>query len=106
MRKPLSSAGALASITGSGVGNRRRKVKVNDENKENSQIGVRKTGTARAVGVNGSGVEGKKPMPLGVKVERGRLPLKELPINGFVEKMEGAASVEVVVFPPQALRKT
>jgi hypothetical protein len=47
-------------------------------------------------------VDGKKKRaPLGTKTEIGRLPLKELRVNGFVEKGEGVSSVEVVVlFPP------
>src|SRR5277367_5880842 len=47
-RKPLVSSAALASVTG--TGQRRRKVKINDENKENSTVGTRPT---RAMGVNG-----------------------------------------------------
>ena len=91
--KPLASTGALASITG--TTQKQRKVKVNDENKENSNIA---TQSSRRTGENTGFGQGKKKMPLGTKVERGRLPLKELPVNGFVEKMEQVASVEVAVF--------
>jgi len=96
-RKLLSSTGALASVTG--IQQKRRKGRVNDENKENSGVVLR----TRVTGVNGSVGEGAgkkcRPMkPLGGKTERvGRLPLKELPLNGFVEKPEGVQSVEVVV---------
>jgi len=97
-RKVLSSSAALASVTGNGP--KRRKPKVNDENKENSDVGTR---TTRATGVNGNTIiDGKKKKaPLGTKTRRIRLPLKELPVNGFVEKGEGVSSVEVVVFFPR-----
>ena len=93
----MSSSAALASVTG--TGQKRRKKKVNDENKENSSVAPRTRGT----GVNGSTmVEGnKKKQPLRTKTERERLPLKELPVNGFVEKGEGVLSVEVVVLLPR-----
>jgi hypothetical protein len=96
-RKVLSSSAALASVTG--TGQKRRKQKVNDENKENSSVVPRTRGT----GVNGSTmVDGKKKkVPLGTKTERGRLPLKELPLNGFLEKGEGVSSVEIVVLVPR-----
>jgi len=96
-RKVLSSSAALASVTG--TGQKRRKQKVNDENKENSSVAPRTRGTV----VNGSTMlDGKKKKaPPGTKTERGRLPLKELPVNGFVEKGEGVSSVEVVVLFPR-----
>lgn len=70
-------------------------MRVNDENKENSGVVPR----TRATGVNGAVVEdvGKKrgtKKAQGGKIERERLPLKELPLNGFEVKGE---RVEVVV---------
>jgi hypothetical protein len=96
-RKVLSSSAALASVTG--TGQKRRKPKVNDENKENSAVGTRAT---RATGVNGNTMTDgkKKKVLLGTNTERSRLPLKELAVNGFVDKGEGVSSVEVVVFFP------
>ena len=93
LRKPFASTGALAAVTG--TQQNRRKVRVNDENKENSGVVPR----TRATGVNGAVVEdvGKKrgtKKAQGGKIERERLPLKELPLNGFEVKGE---RVEVVV---------
>jgi len=100
--KPLSSANALAAVAGAGPRKtvRRKKPVVNDENKEN--CGGPAMGLRRSVlGVNGNHSEGKKPVQS--KIERnGRLPLKELRLNGFLDRLrkrEVAPSVEVVVCP-------
>src|ERR1700722_149588 len=86
--KPLQSARALSSVTGDKSKKIVRKKVVNDENKENCE-GPRITRTT-GVGVNGSttnttNVKTTKPVK---KVTRdGRLPLKELPLNGFLERL-------------------
>jgi hypothetical protein len=97
VRKPLSSANALAKITGTDAPKKMRKRKVNDENKENCNTVPRPVRTG-GLGVNGSMVSGKNMQPFTTKMElrNGRLPLKELPLN--FGKGEIAPSVEIVVF--------
>ena len=70
----------------------------NDENKENCNV-VPRAPRTNGLGVNASTV--KKSQPLGAKVTiQGRLPLKEIPLNGFLDKLrkqEVATSVEIMV---------
>jgi hypothetical protein len=96
VRKPLSSANALAKITGNDARQKLRKRKVNDENKENCNTAPRPV-RAGGLGVNGRIVSGKNAQPFTSKTElrNGRLPLKELPLN--FGKGEIAPSVEIVV---------
>ena len=91
------SAGALAAITRQ----KPRKRKVNDENKENCRVVTRPARTG-GLGVNGSVGKASQPLPSKVEVV-GRLPLKELPLNGFVERLsrrDVVPTVEIVVLFP------
>jgi hypothetical protein len=99
--KPSHSARALRDVTGE---KRKvvRKKKVNDEDKENCEGSKVTRG---AVGVNGSTTtrntkHTKNTKPVKKETRDGRLPLKELPLNGFLERLKKsdvAASVDIVV---------
>ena len=109
-----SSLAALSKFTGTkqripkssnpsnpAAANGRRKVvrrKVNDENKENRNV-VTRVPRAGGLGVNGNTGKGLQPLVSRTEV-KGRLPLKEIPLNGFVHKLrkrEVAPSVEIMV---------
>jgi hypothetical protein len=96
VRKRLSSANALAKVTGNDGPKKMAKRKVDDANKENWNTASRPV-RAGGLGVNGSMVSGKNTQPFTSKTElrNGRLPLKELPLN--FGKGEIAPSVEIVV---------
>lgn len=84
------SAGALAAVTRE----KPRKAKVNDENKENRGIVTR---PARTGGLQVHGNTRKASQPLQSKIDAvGRLPLKELPLNGFIESLRRGAVVPAV----------
>ena len=93
---PKSSA-ALAAVTRQ----KPRKRKVNDENKENCGIITR---AARTGGLRVNGSDGKASQPLQSNIEVvGRLPLKELRLNGFIERLgkrDVDPTVEIVVLFP------
>jgi hypothetical protein len=80
-----------------------RKTKVNNEDKENCAVAPRRVriGASTGLGVNGSSVSSKNTQPLVLKKAiPGRLPLKELPLNGFLDRLKKcdvAPSVEIVV---------
>jgi hypothetical protein len=115
LKKILNSSNALATVTRDATQNAgekprnasnavvreaRRKRIINDENKENCGTVSRRSRMA-TVGVNGSELQGKKTVPLQSKLNS-RMPLKELPLNGFVERLkkrEVVTSVEIVVIP-------
>jgi hypothetical protein len=102
-KNPPTSAGALAAATRDGIPKRGRKKKVNDENKENSNVGHHPHRTS-GVGVNGM-VSAKNARSVQRKAEArdGRTPLKELPLNEFVDglrKRDDVPSVEIVVYSP------
>ena len=87
------SAGALAAVTRQ----KPRKRKVNDENKENCGVVTRPARTG-GLGINGS--TGKSSQPFQSKVDGGRLPLRELPLNGFGERLrkrDVVPTVEILV---------
>jgi len=112
-----SSSAALSNITGTkqripkssnpsnpaAAANGRRKVvrrKVNDENKENCNVVTRVPRTG-GLGLNGNTGKGLQPLVSTTEVT-GRLPLKEIPLNGFLDKLrkrEVAPSVEIMVHP-------
>jgi hypothetical protein len=98
--KPLSSIKASTKTTGNEKPRKVvRKRKVNTEDKENCNTVPRPMRTG-GLGVNGSMPLGKKTQPLSLKEIPGRLPLKELPLNGFLDRLkkcDGASSVEIVV---------
>lgn len=73
--------------------------KVNDENKENCNVAPRAP-RAGGLGVNGNTEKGLQPLASSKTEINGRLPLKEIPLNGFLEKLrkrEVAPSVEIMV---------
>jgi hypothetical protein len=99
--KPLSSINASTKVPGTEKPRKViRKRKVNIEDKENCNAVPRPVRTG-GLGVNGSMPLGKKTQPLSLKKEiPGRLPLRELPLNGFLDRLkkcDGASSVEIVV---------
>lgn len=96
-----TSARALTAVARDGIQKRGRKKKANDENKENGDAGLQHRRSA-AINVNGVPLA-KKAGPVHRKVETrdGRTPLKELPLNGFVDilrERDVVPSVEIVVF--------
>jgi hypothetical protein len=100
--KPLASVNALVSVTQNKPRKAVRKRVDNDENKENCSAAPRPTRTG-GLGVNGNiGNAKKNPKPVKSLVEArdGRLPLRELPLNGFLDRLKKsdvAPSVEIVV---------
>ena len=83
-----------------------KKTTINDENKENC-VDIRRFVKSGGLGVNGSSSTKGKSSRVSLRKEdgkKGRTPLKELPLNGFVEKLKKrdvAESVEVVVCHPK-----
>ena len=93
-KKALPSANALAAVTR--PTSTRRHAKVNDENKENCG-NVMRTRTTRP-GVNAN--TKKDGSVVKTEINR-RMPLKEIPLNGFVERLRKrdiVPSVEITVF--------
>lgn len=93
MKKPLSSSNALANVTRPTT--TKRKPKINDENKENSGVVTR----PRATGVNGT-IGKDRAVTSKTETRTGRTPLKEIALNGFVERLrkrEVPPSIEIMV---------
>jgi len=102
--KVFGSANALENITRP-TRTKVAKRKVNDENKENCVATRVARSTTQGINGNSLNAKGKGKRVIGdKKVESkvgGRAPLKELPLNGFVDKLRKrhvSESVEVVVF--------
>lgn len=100
----LSSSKALANAPHDDKQKRRKNAQVNDENKENCGAERQTQGARRTeatVGINGSTLQKNSTQPtLRIRIDP-RTPLKELPLNGFVDKLkkDGIRSVEIMVFP-------
>jgi hypothetical protein len=99
-KKATSSANAWSESSQNVPPKKVRKRKVNDEDKENVNVAVKPRRTT-GLGVNGSSENGKNRDHLKSRELRDRrLPLKELPLNGFLDSSKkgyALSSVEITV---------